>query len=814
MGQSEETMMKVFILSGRQHGKSFKLEDNTIVIGRSPDNDIQIKDSSISRSHLKILRKNNRYFVEDLRTTNGTFINGKRLEPGKEFEVKEGLPIVIGRVLISLGKTSSEDSANIQNLADLSGEFSTTGIFTLDRRRPYTTTKNLELIYKVSNVLVQSLDIDEILQKILDYIFDLLKRIDRGAILLTNSDTGKLEQIIGRSKFDKEKININYSRTIAEKVMKERKPFTMPDLSQEDKENFSDSMRRMKSVMCVPLISRSQIRGVIYVDSVDKPFGFREEDLSLITSLSSPAAVAIENALFYSNLEKTVEDRTRSLIETEEKLRESETRFKAIYDNMSSGVMVSVPVSDGEDFVIFDLNKAAQKIEKIEKREVLGKLLFKAFPKFKEIDLLEIFKRVWKTGKPETHLFALSQDGAVTDWRECYIYRLHSGEIVAIYDDVTGKKKAEAEQKTLHEQLLVSQKMESIGTFAGGTAHNFRNILQAISGNIEYLEMVYGEKAEIHEMAKSIHDSVERGVDLINNLLHFSKKGGELQLIDVDLSEVITKTYGIIEKVFDKNIEITLDLGENLFIKGNHSLLSQVFLNLFTNARDAMPDGGKLLVEARKRNNKVVAIVSDSGHGMGKETLDQIFDPFFTLKDVGKGTGLGLSTTHGIVEQHKGSIIVSSKQGKGTKFMIHLPFGKTESSQRPEPQKKIIMGRGQKVLIIDDDPPALEALTNLTKGLGYKAISVDRPVEALDNYNKWSPDIVLMDRNMPEMDGLSCIKQIMKYDPNARIIIVSGYEDSGQDGIDDNIRSLIKGYLTKPCGTEELSRMLSQALEH
>jgi len=806
-------MIKVFILNGPHQGKSFKLEGDTTCIGRSPDNDIQIKDSSISRNHLKILKKKKRYFVEDLRTTNGTFINGKRLEPGKEFEVKEGLPIVIGRVLISLGKASSEDSTNIQNLADLSGELSTTGIFTLDRRKPYTTTKNLDLIYKVSNVLVQSLDIDEILQKILDYIFDLLKRIDRGAILLINSDTGKLEQIIGRSKFDKEKTNISYSRTIAEKVMKEGKPFNMPDLSREDTENFSDSMRRMKSVMCVPLISRSQVRGVIYVDSVDKPFGFREEDLSLITSLSSPAAVAIENALFYSNLEKTVEDRTRSLIETEEKLRESETRFKAIYDNMSSGVMVSVPVSDGENFVIFDLNKAAQQIEKIKKREVLGKPLLEAFPKFKDIDLLEIFKKVWKTGKPETHLFALSQDGAVTGWRECYIYRLHSGEIVAIYDDVTGKKKAEAEQKALQEQLLVSQKMESIGTFAGGTAHNFRNILQAISGNIEYLEMVYGEKTEIRDTAKSIHDSVEKGVDLINNLLHFSKKGGELQLIDVDLSEVITKTYGIIEKVFDKNIEIKLDLGENLFIKGNHSLLSQVFLNLFTNARDAMPDGGKLLVEARKRNNKVVVIVSDSGHGMDKETLDQIFDPFFTLKDVGKGTGLGLSTTHGIVEQHKGSIYVSSKQGKGAKFTIYLPFEKPESSQRPKPQKKIIMGKGQKVLIIDDDPPALEALTNLTKGLGYKAMPVNRPVEALDNYTKWSPDIVLMDRNMPEMDGLSCIKQIMETDPNARIIIVSGYEDSGQDGIDDNIRSLIKGYLTKPCGTEELSRMLSQALE-
>ena len=806
-------MSKLYVMNGPLGGRSFELEGDTINVGRSPDNDIQIKDSSISRNHLKILRKNNKYFIEDLRTTNGTFINGKRVSPGRAFEVKDGLPVIIGKVLISLGKTCPEDVVNVQGSADLPSEFSRTGIFTLDRRRPITTTKNLELIYKVSNVLMQSLDIDEILEKILDYIFDLLKRIDRGAILLTNNETGKLEQIIGRSKFEKGKNSISYSRTIADKVMKGGKPLTMADLTQENPDDFSESMIRMKSVMCVPLISRSQIRGVIYVDSLSKTFGFREEDLSLITALSSPAAIAIENALFYSNLEKTIEERTKTLRETEEKLRESETRFKAIFDNMSSGVMVSEQVRDDEDFVILDLNRSAQKIEGVKRGEVLGKRIFEAFPGFRGLGLLKAFRRVSKTNKPERHAITLSQDGKVTSWREYYLYRLPSGEIVSIFDDVTDKKKAEAEQKALQEQLLVSQKMESIGTFAGGTAHNFRNILQAISGNIEYLEMVYSDKSEIREMAKSIHDSVEKGVDLINNLLHFSKKDEELQLVDLDLADVIKKTHKIIDRVFDKHIEIKLNIGEDLFVKGNHSLLSQVFLNLLTNARDAMPNGGMLLVEAKKMNNKVVAIVSDSGYGMDKETLDQIFDPFFTLKDVGKGTGLGLSTTHGIIEQHKGSISVSSKPGKGTTFKVTLPSGKMVGLCKPEPQREIIRGRGQKVLIVDDEPPALKALANLTKGLGYETISVERPFEALNNYNKWSPDIVLMDRNMPEMDGLSCIKQIMETDPNARIVIVSGYEESGQNGIDEDVKSMIKGYLTKPCGTEELSRMLSQVLD-
>ena len=805
-------MAKLYVMNGSLQGRSFDLPGTVVRIGRAPDNDIRIEDNSISRKHLILRRQADQYVVEDVGSTNGTFIKGKRISPGKAFEIEPGLPVVIGKILVSVGKPCSENAVHIPDSEDPSNEFSGTGLFTLDRRRPYTTTRNLELIYKVSNVLMQSLDIDEILEKILDYIFDLLKRIDRGSILLVNHDTGELEQIIGRSKFETKKTDIQYSRTITDQVMETGKPITMSDLSQDPQGEFSDSMLRMQSVMCVPLISRSQTRGVIYVDSVSKPYGFREEDLSLITALSSPAAVAIENALLYLNLEKKIADRTRSLKETEKKLRQSETRFKAIFNNMSSGVMVCKGLDDGEDFRLIDLNRAARSIENIKKHEIGDKRVSEIFPEFKELGLLNVFRRVKETDRPEHHSLTLSQNGKPTGWREYYVYRLPSGEIVAIYDDVTDRKKAEAEQKALQEQLLVSQKLESIGTFAGGTAHNFRNILQAISGNIEYLEMVYGSDSQIGEMSKSIHDSVKKGVDLINNLLHFSKKGGEVQVVPLDLADVIIKTYDIISKVFDKNIRIKLDLAEDLFVDGNHSLLSQVFLNLFTNAKDAMPEGGDLIIEAKRTNDRVVATVSDTGCGMDEETLEKIFDPFFTLKEVGKGTGLGLSTTLGIAEQHGGFISVSSQPGKGTRFEISLPGVKTEVLKAPVPEKKLIFGTGQKVLIVDDERPALEALANLTGGLGYQTISVERPEEALEQYSQCTPDVVLMDRNMPEMDGISCIKQIVKTDPNAKIVIVSGYEESGQDGIDNSIKPLIKGYLTKPCGTEALSKMLSDVL--
>jgi CheY-like chemotaxis protein len=325
--------------------------------------------------------------------------------------------------------------------------------------------------------------------------------------------------------------------------------------------------------------------------------------------------------------------------------------------------------------------------------------------------------------------------------------------------------------------------------------------------------MIYGEEPEIKDVVSSIYDSVEKGVGLINSLLHFSKRGGDSQFEVIDLADVIMNTYEIIDRLFDKKIRLHLDVARDLFVKGNHSLLSQAFMNLFTNARDAMPYGGTLTVEAKKTKSRVLATVSDTGIGMDKETIAKVFDPFFTLKDVGKGTGLGLTTSHGIVEQHRGSISVSSKPRGGTTFKMAFPLVKNGDLQEPEPEKEIIYGKGEKVLIVDDEPSALDALTHLTKHLGYDTVAFDQPAEALKNYKKWMPDIVLMDRSMPDIDGVTCIRRIMKDDPEAKIVVVSGYEESGPDGIGEDVKDLIKGYITKPCGIKELSLVLSQALE-
>ena len=810
-------MSKIFVMNGPNKGKMFNFSGNTAYIGRLPDNDIQIRDKTISRKHLRIQRRGNRFVIRDLNSKNGTFVNGKILKPGIDIEVDEGIPIALGKVFISLGVMCSEELFSGHDMEGFSEEFSSTAVYTAYQDRPLTQPKNMDFFFKVSNVLNQSLDINVIMEKMLDYIFDLLKRIDRGVIILIDSETGEFSSVITRLENAGEDKNAEqplYSKTVVNAVIRNRKPITILDAYGQDEMDVSKSMELMKvrSVMCVPLISKSKIRGVIYVDSVRIPYGFREEDIALITSLCSPAAIAIENAMLYSNMERLVNERTEKLRKTEDIIKENEKRFRAMFNNMSSGVLVCRAVDNGNNFLIMDLNKSECRFDRIKRRLVLNKNLLETLPELKDTGLPEAFKRVWQTHRPERCSVSLSKDDKMASWREYYIDTLPGDEIMAIFDDVTEKIRHETEQKALQEQLFAAQKMESIGQFAGGTAHNFRNILQAISGNIEYLELIYGEEPEIKELATNIYNSIERGVGLINNLLHFAKKGWKVEMEDIDLSDVIDKTYEIIRRVFNRNIEINIDLEKDLWVRGNPSLLSQAFMNLFTNARDAMPKGGELNIKAKKVKNTVIAFISDTGCGIEKEVIDKIFDPFFTLKEVGSGTGLGLSTTLGIVEQHRGAITVSSKPGKGSTFKITIPLSEDKASHEEKPKDDIIYGSKQKILIIDDEVFVLDSIAGLLEQMGYTAIPVNSSEYALGSFLKHTPDLVLIDRNMPGLDGVACIREFIKADPNARVVIISGFENTGADGLDEDVKKMIKGYLVKPCGAAELSRMISQVL--
>jgi len=294
-------MTNIYVENGSDEGRSFDLKGDTIYIGRSPDNDIQIKDRFVSRKHLRIFRKGSKYFITDLKSKNGTFINGKQILSAVEFELKQGLTIAIGMSVICLDKESSEDVVSFLESIRLSRDISKeVGVSAKDRSM--TAQKNMELIHKVSNVLMRSLNINEISEKILGYIFDLLKRIDRGAIILIDKETGEISEVITKFKSHINGSDMRYSPDVVDRVIEDGKAVIVLDSSADDEDDLSDTLKILKigSVMCVPLIIRSKIRGVIYVDSIEKPHGFRKEDLSLFKALSSRAAIAIENASIYS----------------------------------------------------------------------------------------------------------------------------------------------------------------------------------------------------------------------------------------------------------------------------------------------------------------------------------------------------------------------------------------------------------------------------------------------------------------------------------------------------------------------------------
>jgi pSer/pThr/pTyr-binding forkhead associated (FHA) protein len=294
-------MIKLYTMDGSEEGQSFDIKADAIYVGRSAANQVQIKDKFVSRKHLRIVKKGKEYFIKDLQSKNGTFVNGEAIPSGMEIQVGEGVPIVLGMSVICLGKACLESVMPFLDSIDLAKEV-TDSETVIVQDRPMTSQKNMELIHRVSDVLMKSTDINEILQKILDYILDLLKRVDRGVIILIHPETKKVSEVISKSRTPGVKPHKNYSRTIVERVVREGRPVTMSDTLSEDEGDRSKSMEimRVRSVMCVPLISRSKIRGVIYVDSVNRPHGFRNDDLSLLTALSSSAAIAIENALLYA----------------------------------------------------------------------------------------------------------------------------------------------------------------------------------------------------------------------------------------------------------------------------------------------------------------------------------------------------------------------------------------------------------------------------------------------------------------------------------------------------------------------------------
>jgi hypothetical protein len=294
-------MAKLFIFSGYGHNQSYELVGSSVDIGRSEENDIQISDMSVSRMHLNIMEKDGSFFVKDLNSQNGTYVNGSRITPDEYYEIKESYPIVIGMTLICIGKMCPDHIKSfLGSLNNHSGkdEFDpgATTFF-----RPFTDIKNKELICNINNVFHVASDADEIAGKLLDHILNHFLRVDRVVIILcTENSSGKMvETVISRSRAGKEGQTSGFSRMIVDRVISSRTPLIVPNVTNEKELELSGTLRLLKigSVMCAPIIKDSRLMGVLYIDTHEKPYGFRDDDLALITELGSLTAKSIESFL-------------------------------------------------------------------------------------------------------------------------------------------------------------------------------------------------------------------------------------------------------------------------------------------------------------------------------------------------------------------------------------------------------------------------------------------------------------------------------------------------------------------------------------
>ncbi|MCC9602402.1 CHASE3 domain-containing protein [Stieleria sp. JC731] len=384
--------------------------------------------------------------------------------------------------------------------------------------------------------------------------------------------------------------------------------------------------------------------------------------------------------------------------------------------------------------------------------------------------------------------------------------------------DVTERKREESRSRR-------SQRLISIGTLAGGIAHDLNNLLTPI---LMGAKLLMREGSDHQRLAKTILTSAERGGQMIKKLLAFA--GGEDgPRAKIDIADVLNEAHGILQHTLPKSIDLTVAGDEHLLsVNGNATEISQIIMNLVINARDALPDGGRIEITAEnafvdsvrakqsddlKKGPYVLIRVRDNGEGIEKHHIDHIFDPFFTTKEQGKGTGLGLSTSLGIVRSHGGDIYVNSDPGKGTTFSIYLPCDDADVEAGPEMiLVKTPTGNGESILIVDDESLILETAAETLRTNGYEVTTATSGRKAIETLSERQDgfDLVIVDMMMPGMDGMATKNKLRQIQPEIQVVASSGLRRPSSDGVH---LSDFDAFLSKPYSDENLLQTVHRVLQ-
>jgi PAS domain S-box-containing protein len=542
------------------------------------------------------------------------------------------------------------------------------------------------------------------------------------------------------------------------------------------------------SVHCfagVPIETPARLYGWLHVADKFGDRGFTEEDERILAVLGAQLAVCYENAERWGSLR----EQAASLQAEIEQRRQAESHFRTLIETAPAGIVITE-----EQGHIVDLNSHAERMFGYQRNELLGQSL--------EILLPERFREAHKAHRTDyakkprfrpmgigIELVARAKDG-----RE-FPVEISLGPLTTAKETLVSSTIVDiSARKKLEDQLRTSQRLEAMGMLAGGVAHDFNNLLSVILGTSDLLLDMVPEGDPTRRKVESIRKAASSAAELTRQLLAFAHR----QVLEpkvIDLGGVVQGLVPMLRRLIGEHIRLSVTTDPALgLVRADSGQIEQVILNLAINARDAMPDGGRLLIELRNAELDrtyidqkrpvapgpyVLLAISDTGIGMDKATLSHIFEPFFTTKQAGQGTGMGLATVHGIVEQSGGHIWAYSEPGKGSTFKVYLPRAEG-APQVAEKRSGVENFHGSETILLVEDAFALREMTReYLASLGYTVVEAENGVEALRRAELFAGPIhlLLTDVVLPEMSGRELAENFLQRYPQGKVLFVSGYTD-------------------------------------
>ncbi len=603
-----------------------------------------------------------------------------------------------------------------------------------------------------------------------------------------------------RKVFSKEGIDYKFKlgEGVAGKALLEKKPVLINNTTESDIfTQIPETKVKVNSILSVPLIVEDKSVGVINISHTDINI-FEPNDIYLFRVIGDFVTILLYSALNY------------------EKLQYSEANYRALFENSNNGIAII------QDDVHYYANPKYQELSGYSIQDLEEKTfetLFEITDSRKNLsDILSNLKNVSHNEVFNARM--RKKNGPSIDVEVSASSVIYNGKktlILSVLDI--------SDRIILEKHLIHAQKMQSLGTLAGGIAHNFNNLLMGIQGNASMVLMEIDQRHPYYRNLENIEKLVKNGSNLTNQLLGYAQEG-KYEVKPVDLNHVVKETSDTFGAA-RKDIKISLDLIRRIYgLQADQGQIEQMLINLYVNAADAMPDGGELFIKTLnvtdkdmqnkpyrpKKGNYVMLTVRDTGSGMDSETMERIFEPFFTTKGLAKGTGLGLASTYGIVKGHGGYIDVDSREGLGTTFNIYLPSTAKMLVREGESSDRLQIGTGT-ILLVDDEEIILYAGEQMLNKLGYKVLVAKSGREALEIYkeNQDTIDLVLLDMVMPAMGGGETYEKMKEICSDIKVLLSSGYSLDGQ--ATEIMNKGCDGFIQKPFSLKELSQKVKEMLE-